>query len=249
LSTEFFIISALCVLLTGISKSGFAGGLGMLSVPLMSLFIPPQTAAAILLPILCVIDLANIWKYRHNWIGRYIVFLIPGALIGIGIGVLSFRHLDANVLKLVVGSFALWFTILFILTGKADKREKNINPLKALFYGSLSGLSGFIAHAGGPPIKAFLLHQNIDKSRLVGTNSVFFFLMNYVKLIPYFFLGQFTAESLEVSLYLLPMVPVGVFIGFRLHNLVRQDSFVKIAYGLLTFAGLKLIWDGAQAFL
>ncbi|MFP3366514.1 hypothetical protein R0J93_23000, partial [Pseudoalteromonas sp. SIMBA_148] len=55
--------------LTGISKGGFAGGFGSLSVPLMALAIGPLEAAGILLPLLLVMDFlsSRAWWGKQLW--------------------------------------------------------------------------------------------------------------------------------------------------------------------------------------
>ena len=60
----FYAAAIPAVLLFGISKGGFGGGLGTAAVPLMALVISPVQAAAILLPILCLMDLVALWKFR-----------------------------------------------------------------------------------------------------------------------------------------------------------------------------------------
>ncbi len=250
---EFYLVCALSVLVTGISKSGFAGGLGVLAVPAMSLFVAPQTAAAIMLPILCTIDIANIWKYRRTWVRRYVALLLPGALVGIGIGTATFRWLDADLLKIGIGVLSVWFVVDYARNARAAQVAATApsatatGNAAAFGFGALSGLTSFVAHAGGPPIKAFLLSRNLEKSTFVGTNSVFFFLINQIKLVPYFFLGQFSSENLLMSLMLAPFVPIGIIVGFRLHAIVSQNTFTKVAYGLLLVAGVKLLWDGVAA--
>ena len=52
----FWILAILGVTLTGISKSGFAGGAGVVAVPLMSLYIPFEHTVVIMLPLLIVMD-------------------------------------------------------------------------------------------------------------------------------------------------------------------------------------------------
>lgn len=244
----FLITGALVVILTGISKSGFAGGLGVLSVPALSLFVAPQAAAAIMLPILCVIDVSNVIKYRKDWVKRLVFLLIPGALIGILIGSASFSLINQGWLKLAIGMLALWFTYTTLAANLSSNAGNNprkpAGSIAAVLLGTVAGFTSFVAHAGGPPIKGFLLSQRLGKTPMVATNSYFFFVMNAMKLVPYFLLGQFSADNLKLSLMLLPFAPIGIFIGFRLHRLVSQDHFVKIVCALLAFAGFKLIWDG-----
>lgn len=240
----FFVTGALVVFFTGVSKSGFAGGFSALGVPALSLFVLPQTAAAIMLPILCLIDVANIWHYRRDWDRRLLTWLIPAAITGIVIGALTFRHVDPDALKLGIAGFAFWFAIAAwprsqaaVIPGKPG------GPLSALFFGSLAGFTSFIAHAGGPPVKGYLLSQRLEKTRFVATNSVFFFIVNQIKLLPYFMLGQFSTANLSMTLSLLPFVPLGVLAGFWMHRRVPQQVFSKVVCVLLLLAGVKLFYD------
>lgn len=248
MDTSFYLVSAIAVLLTGISKSGFAGGLGILAIPAMSLFVSPQVATGIMLPILCIMDIANLWKYHKVWVREYVMLLIPGALIGLALGTVTFYWINASMLKIAIGFLAIWFVLQYLigLARKVSGEPVKNNKWHCLFIGTLSGWTSFVAHAGGPPIKGFLLSQNMDKTQFVATNSIFFFVINFLKIIPYFFLGQFTSESLMMSLALLPLVPIGVLLGFRLHNVVDQVLFTRIVYVLLAFAGMKLLWDGVM---
>ncbi len=108
--TEFYLVAVFAVILTGISKSGLGGGLGQLSVPLMAMFISP-VAAAIMLPVLCLIDVSNIWNYRKEWHRGNVAILVPGALVGIGIGALTYRHVDDNTVRLLLGRLTLIFAM------------------------------------------------------------------------------------------------------------------------------------------
>ena len=79
----FYAVAIPAVLLYGISKGGFGGGLGAAAVPLMALVIAPVQAAAILLPILCVMDIVALWKFRGKWVLPELKVLVPASLLGI----------------------------------------------------------------------------------------------------------------------------------------------------------------------
>lgn len=249
LALEFYLVGAIAVLMTGISKSGFAGGLGVLAVPAMSLFVTPQMAAAIMLPILVAMDVANVWRYRHDWVRRAVFLLVPGAVVGIGIGAATFHLFNPAMLKIGIGLLALWFFANFIFQRKNAQAQGSFNRVTITLAGLVSGFTSFVAHAGGPPVKGYLLTQNLEKSQFVGTNGVFFFLVNSLKVIPYFYLGQFTADSLKISLTLAPLVPVGILIGFHLHKIISQKVFTGVAYAFLLLSGVKLLWDGVADIL
>lgn len=247
MSVEFYLVAALAVLMTGISKSGFAGGLGVLAVPLMSLFQTPQVAATVMMPVLLVMDCANIWKYRHAWSWQEVKTLLPGALCGIALGALTFQWMDPALLKLAIGGMAILFVAQFALTQLAGQKTAGANPAVTFLLGGLSGFASFVAHAGGPPVKGYLLSREMEKSLFVGTNSVFFFTLNLIKTFSYLALAQFSQETLTASLLLTPFLVLGVLLGFRLHHLTSQVVFTRIAYLFLAVAGLKLLWDGALA--
>jgi uncharacterized membrane protein YfcA len=240
----FYAVAIPAVILTGISKSGLGGGLGQLSVPLMAMFISPMAAAAIMLPILCLIDLFNLWGYRKDWNKGDVALLLPGALIGIGIGTLTYSYVDENAVRILLGVVTIIFALTFILQN--SKAEDGYKPgkLTGILCGTASGFTSFIAHAGGAPIKFFLLPQKLPIKVFVGTHVFFFFAVNQIKIWPYLWLGQFSTENLSTSLVLAPAVPVGVLLGWWLVKMIPMEHFYRIIYIMLFAAGGKLIWDG-----
>ncbi len=240
----FLILAFLAVLMTGISKSGLGGGLGQLSVPIMAAFISPVAAAAIMLPILMTIDLFNIWGYRKNWHKRFVLLMLPGALVGIGIGALTFKALDENVVRLLLGVITLFFAVSYFIQSRPINADGRAGQIVATACGAMAGFTSFVAHAGGGPVKMFLLPQRLDKKIFVGTLVFFFFAVNQIKFWPYLWLGQFSAENLATSFVLLPMVPVGVWLGWKFIDKIDAELFYKVTYALLFIAGVKLIYDG-----
>lgn len=245
----FYLLAVPAVLILGISKGGFGGGLGSLAVPLVALVVSPIQAAAVLLPILCVMDVHGAWVYRGRWDKANLKILMPAALIGLAIGTATFRYLDARTIRLIIGAIAVGFTIQYWLGGLAAARTaRGTDRLRGSFWGAVSGFTSFIAHASGPPMSVYLLPQRLDKTRFLATTIIFVLFMNYLKLIPYAWIGQFSNENLRTSLILLPLAPVGMMLGIWLHRIVPEDVFYRVCYLLLFLAGLKLLYDGAAAY-
>jgi uncharacterized membrane protein YfcA len=244
----FYPVAVVAILLTGISKGGF-GAAGGVAVPLMSIFIAPPEAAAIMLPILCAMDLFGVHAYRGRWAREHLNVLLPGALVGIVLGALAFGTLSVNAIRLVVGliavTFALnrWFGVTERIAARFAARRAKPGPVAGVLWGGLSGFTSTLAHAGGPPFAIYLLPQNLDKSLFVGTSVVFFLVVNYVKLVPYYFLGQLNAGNLAASLVFAPLAPLGIWLGVWLHRRVPERAFYNVSYALLLATGTKLVWD------
>ncbi len=245
LSPTFYVVTATAILITGISKSGFGGGLGVMSVPLMSLFIAPQFAAAILMPILLAMDIIIVWHYRARWSRKVVMVLLPGALIGLALGAATFQAMNADVIRFLVGILAMVFVAQYVLHRRRETKPRQTPGPLVFMLGTVSGFASFVAHAGGPPVKGFLLRQRLEKSVFVGTNTMFFFSMNAIKSLAYGAMGQLTPESLKVSLWLSPVLVLGIGLGMLLHRFVDQSMFIRIVYGFLFLTGLRLLWDGA----
>jgi len=238
------------VLLFGIAKGGFGGGLGVVSVPLMALVISPVQAAAILLPILCLMDLFGLWAWRGRWVLPELRLLLPASLLGIAVGTLLFESLSPAIIRLLLGAIAVTFTVhhwLRTAAGSADSAPNFGAPI-GVAAAATAGFTSFVAHAGGPPLSMYLLRRGLDRTAFVATATVFFALVNYTKLIPYAWLGLLDLSNLSTSLVLSPLAPLGVGTGVWLHRNVSDRFFFRLAYSLLFVVGVKLIYDGMRAF-
>jgi len=244
----FYAAAIPAVLMFGISKGGFGGGLGTLAVPLMALVISPVQAASILLPILCLMDLLSLWAYRRKWVWTELRVLLPASLIGIGVGTLLFEYMSPSVIRLIIGVVAVLFTLHFLISRRhgVNAELPDFPQSAALLGGSAAGFTSFVAHAGGPPISMYLLRRPLNRTDFVATTVLFFAVVNYVKLVPYAWLGQLQSANLMTSLALSPLAPVGVMLGVYLHKRVSDRLFFGVVYVLLLLVGLKLIWDGVS---
>lgn len=242
----FYVAAVPAVLLFGISKGGFGGGLGVVSVPLMALVISPVQAAAIMLPILCIMDLFAIRRFRGLWVWSELKVLVPASLLGIGIGTALFGYLSAAGIRLIVGFVAIAFTAYYWISRgiSSEAASTDFPRVYGILGGGMAGFTSFVAHAGGPPVNMYLLRRSLNRTEFAATTVFFFAVVNYVKLIPYSWLGQFDTSNLVTAAVLSPLAPLGIEIGHFLHRRVSDRFFFQSLYVLLFVVGCKLIYDG-----
>lgn len=246
LDPYFYILGIPAVLIVGISKGGFGGGLGLLAVPMMALTISPIQAASIMLPILCIMDLLGIWHFRGKGSWKILSTLLPAAIIGIILGAFTFKYFNENHIKILIGFIALAFCLNYWLKPNNSEAAKP-SKIAGYFWGIISGFTSFGVHAGGPPVNAYLLPLKLEKSVFVGTTILFFAVVNYLKIIPYFFLEQFNMQNLTTSALLVIFAPIGVKIGYHLHNKINEIILYRCCYFFLLITGCKLLFDGFKA--
>ena len=241
----FWITAAAAVILVGIAKAGFGGGVGVIATPLLALTIPVADAAALLLPLLIIVDLISVRHYYKIYDPESLKILLPSAIVGIFIGALFFGIFSHNegILRIGIGVLSLVFVIYQIgrslLLGKLSQRRP---PTAAgLALGSLAGFSSTLAHAGGPPASIYLLPQGLPRTVFVGTSVLFFTILNLIKLIPYSLLGLLKVGNITTILILAPLCYVGVRLGLFLNKRFTDLWFNRFIYTLLFFTGLELI--------
>ena len=245
----FYVVAVIAILVTGIAKGGFGQGSGGIAVPLMAMFIAPQEAAGIMLPILCAMDLFSVHAYRRAWSREHVKILLPGALLGIALGGLAFGLLPVDAVRLLLGviavTFALnqWLRFTERIAARVVATRGKPGRVAGAFWGTVSGFTSTLAHAGGPPYAIYMLGQKVDKTLFVGTSVVFFLIVNYVKLIPYYFVGQLNFGNLTAALLFAPLAPVGVWLGVWMNRRLSQRAFFNASYALLLATGLKLVYD------
>lgn len=240
----FWSMAILAAIFVGIGKGGLPV-VGMLGVPVLSLVISPITAAGLLLPVYVVSDLFAIYNYRASFNGRVIVIIGAGATAGIGLGWATAQVTPDWLVTMLVGLIGGIFALNLLVRRHAPAaRPAKVGP--GLFWGVVTGFTSFVSHAGGPPYQVYVLPLNMPKLVFAGTGTLVFAYINAVKLVPYYYLGQFSVQNLEVAALLMPAAALAVFGGVRLVKLVPEKVFFQAVTWALLLISMKLIWDGLR---
>jgi uncharacterized membrane protein YfcA len=239
---RFYAVAIVAVVLTGVSKGGI-GAAGGFSVPALSLVISPVQAAAIMLPILILMDLIGVYAYRRDWDRGNMAIILPAGLAGIGVGWLTFRYLNDDYIRVLLGLIACGFVAFSVLAGPPPPARPSRS--KGYLCATVSGFTSFVAHAGGPPLAIYLLPQRLEKALYVGTTIIFFTAINAAKIVPYLMLGLFDARNLGTAVALLPVAGAGMLLGIWVRKRLSTEWFYRVAHLLMFATGAKLLYDGA----
>lgn len=246
----FYLVAIPAVTALGLSKGGFAG-LGMIATPLLALVVPALEGAAILLPILICQDAISVWTYHRAWSAWNLKVLIPGSVLGVAAGWLFASYLSNAAIELTVGAIALIFVVYMSLggpvrawLGRPAAGPRRPSAAMGVVCGALSGFTSTMLQVGGPPFQIHMLPQRLDKLTLVGTTVIFFTVLNWMKVIPYLALGQFSPRNLATSVVLLPLAVATNFLGVWLVHKTPTERFYRIAYVLMLFIAVGLLWQG-----
>ena len=238
----FYLVAIPAVLLMGVSKSGFGAGFGSLAVPMMALVVSVPEAAAILMPVLLVMDVLGMAAFRKDFDRSLLKFLVPFGMLGIVMGTVLFKVLNAQTVAGLVGAFTLLFLAQRLLFPPQPGSAPPPRWLGALLT-TTSGFTSFIAHAGGPPVAAYVIPLKLTPLKFTATMAFFFFVVNLSKWIPYAWLGLLDGRNMATSLVLLPLAPVGVWVGVRLARRIEPTLFYRFIYTGMFLTGVKLLWD------
>ena len=241
----FYAAAVPAVLLIGISKSGFGAGFGALAVPLMALVVPVPQAAAIMLPLLLVVDVLGLAAQLKHFDRALMHLLLPAGLLGVAIGALLFGVFSAKAVAGLVGALTLIFLAIRVLWPPQADAPPPPRWLGMLL-GTLSGFTSFVAHAGSPPIGFYVLPLKLKPLIFSSTMGIFFTAINLAKWLPYAWLGLIDSRNMLTSLVLIPLAPLGVWLGLRLVKRISPELFYQLFKIGMLLTGLKLLWDGLR---
>jgi len=238
----FYAVAMPAVFLTGLSKSGFATGIGALSVPLLALVIPVPQAAAVMMPLLLLADLIGLRVFRREFDKKLLRFIVPFGLVGILIGTLTFKLMSAPLVAGCVGVFTLLFLAQQLFFPPNSDSKPPPRWLGAILV-TLSGFTSFIAHAGAPPMNAYALPLKLKPMVFAATLAYFYFFINLSKWIPYAYLGLLDLRNFWTALLLMPFAGFGVWAGRKMAQRMSPTMFYRLIYVGMFLSGSKLLWD------
>lgn len=242
----WILVAGLAALLVGLSKGGLSMA-GALGTPVLAMVMSPVKAAALLLPIFVVSDWFGLYAYRREFDRRNLWILIPAGIAGVGIGWLSASVVSERGVGLLIGIIGIAFCLNAWRLRHRPPPPRPADLPRGLLWGSIAGFTSFVSHSGGPPYQVYVLPQKLPKMVFAGTTTITFAAINFVKLLPYWQLGQLDAANLKVSLLLMPIAVAGTFAGVRLVRIIPERAYFVFIHVALFVLSIKLVVDAVRA--
>jgi uncharacterized membrane protein YfcA len=237
------IAFAMAALLIGVSKAGFGGGIGILTGPLLTLFLGARTAIGNMLPLLVLCDVVALYPYWRQWDLVNIRHLLPGGIVGILLGAFALKYINEDLLARLIGGLAVVFSVLQFARAYL-KRDEPLEPRfwPGFFLGLATGFVSTLSHVGGLLTSMYLLAQKMDSRRFVATTTLFYFWVNLLKMPVYWQVGMIDADTFVADLPYAPIVIVGAVLGVALNRNVSDVWFGRIVYASVLVIGVYLLF-------
>lgn len=240
-SVLFYVVACMASFVVGASKGGLPM-VGVLSVPLLAQVMDPIAAAALLLPVYIISDWVGLWAYRRDYDKRNLAITVPAMMFGVGIGWATAHIVPERMVTLLVGLIGLFYCVNAVLKRNVTEARPADIP-RGVFWGTIAGITSFVSHTGGPPWQIYVLPQKLPKMVFAGTSTIAFAIINAVKLLPYWALGQFNPGNIELALKLSPVAVVGAIVGYKATKRIPQKLFFQLVEIALAVLSAKLIYD------
>ncbi len=250
----YYVCVGVSVFLISLTKAGFGGGIGIVAIPLMGAVMPPQHMLGVMLPVLIAADVLSNLHYLKEYEWRLLRPLLVGALAGVLAGSAAFwafRKANPVVfqkgLAVGIGTICLLFVAVqsWSLTGRRVPTLPT-NAASSLAVGGAAGFVSTLSHAAGPIVTIYLLQEKIEKRVMVGTQLLYFLLINVSKVPTFVALGTINAATLRDSVWFLPLLPMGTLLGAWLNRRMTPRVFVAVMYALAGVSAGYMIWTALR---
>lgn len=228
LSVFMWLISVLCAVMIGMSKTGI-NGLGTLVVPLMAFAFGGMPSSGLVLPMLVMADVFGVIYYHRSASFKTLLRVLPWAVVGITVGLITGKAISPVQFKQLIGVLLILSLVIMVWSEYNSKRANALNKHPKWFavpFGIIGGFSTMIGNAAGPIMSVYLLSKNLPKNEFIGTAAWFFFLVNLFKM-PLQIWGwhNITPETLRFNLMLLPAIALGAYLGIKLVKLISDKVY------------------------
>lgn len=244
--TAFWVAAVIASITVGLSKGGLPV-VAMMSVPILSLVMPPLQAAGLMLPIYIVSDWFGVWAYRRAFDMQVLKIMFPATAIGVALGWATANVISEHMVGGVIGVLGSSFAASRLLGWGAKSGAQEPKVMPGLFWGAAAGFTSFVSHAGGPPYQIYTLPLRLPKAVFAGTSTLLFTWVNLIKLPAYLSIGLVSFDSFHIAVWLFLPATLAVFAGVRLVRILPEKLFYTLVLWALLILSLRMLWVALAA--
>ncbi|MFC4025561.1 sulfite exporter TauE/SafE family protein [Oceanobacillus longus] len=235
METIAFII---IILVASVLQTSTGFGFSIMATPFLLLMFEPMEAIQINLLLSLFISIALIIKIRKDIDFAIVRRFVVGSTMGLPIGIIIFLSMDINRLKLGVSIVILVLTIMLLLTFRIGQ-----NKNRDLLVGGLSGVFTTSIGMPGPPLLLYFSGTDTQKEKLRSTTLAFYLFIYFVSLIIQVVFAGTNKTIWISSMWALPLVFIGLYVGQLLFKWINQHVFRIFTYIILLFTGIYLLME------
>ena len=235
------LILGLGGLLVGLVRAGFGGGVGVVAAPVLAMVIPAKAALGVILPLTLTADLVSLRYYWGRWVGRHVVALLPGMVVGVALGWVLLDLVPESWFRKMLGALACGFGLLQVFRDRVLKPPEAPGRGTSLGVGVALGVASTLIHSGGVVMMLYLLPQGLSGRTFVATAWIIGVFLNLIKLVAYLDLGLIGRTSLTMDLWLLPALAAGALLGILLNRRLPEEWFHRAILIIVLILGVKLM--------
>jgi uncharacterized protein len=237
-----YLVTALVTFTIGLSKGGLGAILVVLVLPLLSLVMPVRDAINLSLPLLIIADLFALAVYWRKWDMFYVRLMLPAAIIGVFAGSFILAVLPDLTLRRTLGVITLLFVVWKLVSDRAVGMNYQPRTWHGVLAGGMSGAGSALANTGAPPYTAYMLLQPVSPIVFAGTTTLFFAIVNALKVPGYLAAGVLDFSNVFEMVWVLPLIPLGVWIGRITVKRIDKPTFERLMLILLFLASLAMLF-------
>lgn len=234
-----FLIILLSSVIQGITSFGFS----LVALPLLGMFLPLKIVVPMLVLYSLVLNIIILYHIRHHINIKQIAILVIFGIIGTPVGAHLLQIMDENTLKVIIGVLVTITAMINLYGFKIKVKNQRLSYIPV---GFMSGILNGSVSLGGPPLVLFLTNQGVEKQRFRANLTSYFLILNIFTIPTYFLGGLITGEVVNYTLYVLPALIIGAFLGVKLGNKVDEHIFRRFTLGLIIATGLLSIITGIK---
>jgi uncharacterized membrane protein YfcA len=226
MSTDLLVLIAITFLAATVNGA-LGYGFSSITVPVALLFYTNRILNPALVLVELVINtyvlLINRHSVPHIW--KRVLPMLFGVLIGVGIGSYLLSLVQPGWAKLLT-----YVTLLPLILLQTAGIRRPIRAEKAIGvpFGTGIGMLYSVTTISGPPLALLFNNQGYAKQDFRAALSVIRTAESSLTAIAYFFIGFYSAGSMEIIPYIVPSVLVGIPLGSYLIRWMEPETFRRV---------------------